>query len=154
MEKKLNQLKNLRLFVLRQIDGLTSEQLNLIPEGYNNNIIWNLGHLVAASQAICYIRAGLPVTIDDKYFFPFLTNTKPVGFLATEEIEVIKGLSISTLDALQSDIESNIFINYRKSENIERVYGIELLSIEDAIDFLLYHEGFHTGYIAGLKRLL
>jgi hypothetical protein len=85
---------------------------------------------------------------------PFLTNTKPVGFLGTEEIDAIKSLSISTLDALQSDIESNIFINYRKSENIERVYGIELLSIEDTIDFLLYHEGFHTGYIAGLKRLL
>ncbi len=154
MNKKIEKIKNCRLFLLKQISGLTSEQLNLVPEGYNNNIIWNLAHLLSATQAICYRRAGLPVTIDDKYFTPFLTNTKPGDFINNQEIEVIKKLFISSIDTLQTDFENKIFGNYTKSENIERVYGIDVSNIDDAIEFLLYHEGFHSGYIAGLIHLV
>lgn len=154
MNKKLEKIKGFRLFVLKQISGLTSEQLNLIPAGYNNNIIWNVGHLVSATQAICYKRAVLPVTIDDKYVTPFLPTTKPVGFINSEEIDIIKELFISSIDTLNTDLGNNIFGNYTKSERIEEVYGIDVSNIDDAIEFLLYHEGFHSGYIAGLIRLV
>ena len=115
---------------------------------------WNLGHLVSATQAICYKRAGLPVTIDDKYFSPFLPTTKPGNFINSEEIDNIKKLLISTIDTLNTDLESNLFGNYTKSERIEQVYGIDVSNIDDAIEFLLYHEGFHSGYIVGLIRLV
>ena len=154
MNKKIENIKKYRLFILKQISSLTSAQLNSVPKGYNNNIIWNLGHLVSALQAICYKRAGLAITIDDKYVTPFLPNTQPDNFINSEQIEVIKELLISTIDTLQTDFENKIFGNYTKSENIERVYGIELNNIDEAIDFLLYHEGFHSGYILGLIHLV
>ncbi|MEO8147957.1 MAG: DinB family protein [Bacteroidia bacterium] len=154
MNKNLESIKKYREFILKQISSLTPEQLNEIPTGFNNNIIWNLGHIVSATQAICYKRAALAVTVDDKYFTPFLTNTKPDKFISSEEIEVIKELLITTIDALQNDFENKIFGNYTKSENVERVYGIALNNIDDAIDFLLYHDGVHSGYIFGLKHLV
>jgi len=154
MNKQLEKIKNFRLFVLKQISSLTNEQLNTIPGGYNNNIIWNLGHLVSATQAICYKRARLPVTIDDKYFSPFLPTTKPGNFINSEEINIIKELLISTINTLNTDLENNLFSNYTKSERIEQVYGIDVSNIDDAIEFLLYHEGFHSGYIVGLIRLV
>ena len=154
MNKQLEKIKNFRLFVLNQISGLTSEQLNFIPQGYNNNIIWNVGHLVAATQAICYKRAGLPVTIDDKYFIPFLPTTKPDHFINNEEIEAIKALFISTMDTLQTDYANKLFDNYTRSERIKEVYAIDVSNIDDAIDFLLFHEGFHSGYITALIHLV
>ena len=111
MNNKIDKLKRFRLFLLNQISSLTAEQLNKIPQGYNNNIIWNLGHIASSAQVICYKRAGLPVTIDEKYFTPFLTNTRPGDFINAEEIETIKQLLISTIDTLQTDFDNKMFAN-------------------------------------------
>jgi hypothetical protein len=154
MDKKLEKIKKFRFFILDQISNLTAKQLNAIPEGFSNNILWNLGHLVATVQAICYKRAGLPITIDDRYFTPFLPTTKPDDVISTEEIEVIKNLLISTIDTLQTDLDNKVFGNYTKSERIEQVYGVNISTIEDALEFLLYHEGVHSGYIARLKQFV
>ena len=110
MNKKLEKIKSFRLFVLKEISSLTSEQLNLIPEGYSNNIIWNLGHLVSASQAICYKRAGLAVTIDDNYFTPFLPATKPGNFINSEEIEIIKDKNLVLVKGSVPGVEGTLVI--------------------------------------------
>jgi hypothetical protein len=154
MSKQIQIIKGLRSFLLNQVNNLTSEQLNTIPAGFNNNIIWNMGHLLCSAQIICYKRAGVPLSLDDKFVTPFLPNSKPEKIFSNEEIKTIKELFISTIDILQSDYKNRLFNNYTKSENIERYYGIELLTIEDALDFLLYHEGFHSGRITALKKLV
>jgi len=50
MKKEIERLKKTRIFLLDLIKDLTTEQLNEIPKGFNNNIIWNLGHLIASQQ--------------------------------------------------------------------------------------------------------
>jgi hypothetical protein len=142
------------LFLLGHIEQLTMEQLNKIPTGFNNNIIWNMAHMVSALQAICYKRAGLTITIDEKYVAPFLTNTKPEGIVGAEEIDAIKALLISTVDQLQHDYEKNIFNVYTPSPNILSLYNISLSNIDEALDFLLYHDGFHAGSISAIKHLV
>lgn len=151
---KIEKIKSIRQFLLNQIADLSPEQLNKIPEGYNNNITWNLAHLVCAQQSICYLRAEQSIKVEDKYFSPFLTNTKPGAFLDLKEIETIKSLFISTIEELQTDYDNKLFENYTASPNILRVYGVKLNTIDDALEFLLYHEGFHSGYIISLKHLV
>ncbi|HWD90430.1 MAG TPA: DinB family protein [Mucilaginibacter sp.] len=43
MNPQIDTLKKVRAVLLEGIKDLTTEQLNKIPQGYNNNIIWNLG---------------------------------------------------------------------------------------------------------------
>ena len=38
------------------------------------------------------------------------------------------------------------------SPNILRIYGKAPSTLEDVLDFLLYHEGVHSGYIMALKH--
>ena len=154
MDKRIEKIKKVRQFLLKQIAELTPKQLNEIPEGYNNNIIWNLCHLICAQQSICYVRAAQPITVNEKYFLPYTTNTKPGAYIYAQEIESIKELFINSVDQLQTDFEKKIFENYTASENILRIYGVELNTIDDALEFVLYHEGFHTGYIISLVRLV
>lgn len=154
MDKRIEKIKKFRQFLFTQIAGLTAEQLNKIPEGYNNNIIWNLAHLICAEQSICYVRAGQSITVNDKYFSPYRTNTRPNAFIDEQEIERIKKLLISSIDELQTGFDKKIFDNYSPSENISRVYGVELNNVGDALEFLLYHEGFHSGYIISLIRIV
>ena len=136
---------------LKVIGDLTIEQLNEIPSGFNNNIIWNLGHLLASQQSLCYLKAGLKMTIDEHYFLNYKPETKPNGFVESSEFEQIKSLFITVVGHLESDYNKNVFANYTPWTNR---YGIEIKNIDDALAFVLFHEGLHLGYVMALKRLL
>ena len=142
-------IKQPRKFILNQVEGLTAEQLNHIPTGFNNNLIWNLAHLISGQQGICYTRAGLPHVVEDKYYTPFRPDTKPERFIDTEEIAHIKELFLSSIDRLEADMQANIFTNYPAW--LSR-YGTTINSFNEAMEFLPFHEGLHCGYIMALKR--
>lgn len=154
MDKRIDKIKKTRQFLLEQIAELTAEQLNKIPEGFNNNIIWNLTHLICSQQGICYLRGGQQVIVPDKFIAPFFTNTKPERIIEKEEIQQIKNLFITTIDQLQTDYDKKIFENYSPSPNVLRVYQVELNTIDDALELLLYHEGYHNGCILTLRKLV
>jgi len=65
MTSQIRAIRETRSFLLEQLKDLTAEQFNRTAEGFNNNIIWNLGHMIAVQQGICYKRAGLPTLIND-----------------------------------------------------------------------------------------
>ena len=46
MTKAFNLHKAIRARLLRFLDEATPEQLALIPEGFHNNILWNIAHCV------------------------------------------------------------------------------------------------------------
>lgn len=151
MNKSIESIRRIRTTLLKNINGLSTEQLNKIPDGFNNNIIWNLAHMVSAMQGICYGRAGLNVAIEDKYYTPYRPDTKPEGIVDAAEIEVIKQLFFSTLDQLETDYTNNLFVNYPV---VITRYGVELTNIDDALNFLPFHEGLHIGAIIALKKLV
>jgi hypothetical protein len=151
MDKAIEIIKMPRLHVLKAIEPLTIEQLNQIPAGFNNNIIWNLGHMVAAQQGVCYRRAGEAPIIDEDFWNTFKPDTKPERFFDEADLEKIKELFISTLDQLEADLVNKTFPNYT---SFTTRYGAELTSIHDAVRFLPFHEGFHIGYIFALKRVV
>ena len=39
-----------RNILLGYFDKFNLEQLNTIPKGFNNNLIWNLGHIMVVQQ--------------------------------------------------------------------------------------------------------
>jgi hypothetical protein len=151
MTKQIETIKKVRAFLFESIKDLTSEQLNKIPDGFNNNIIWNLGHLVAAQQGICYKRAGLATQISDEFWEQYRSGSKPGNPLSDAEIAHIKELFFSTLDQLESDYNNNIFTGYTAWSTR---YDVEITSIDDALKFLPFHEGLHSGTIGTLKRLV
>lgn len=144
-------IRKTRVNVLKMVEGFSIEQLNKIPEGFNNNLIWNIGHLIAAQQNICYKRAGLTTDIDEVFFNTYKSDTKPDGQVDEAGFEQIKQLLVSTIDQLEADYNNNLFTNYTPWTTR---YNFEITSIDEAINFLPFHEGLHTGYIMALKRAL
>ena len=151
MNNKIEKIRKTRNFLLTIIKELTIEQLNTIPEGFSNNIIWNLGHLIAAQQGVCYVRAGLDTWVDEDFFNSYKPGSKPERKLNDEEVENIKELFFSSLDVLEKDYEKNFWSIY-PSWNTR--YGITISSIDEAIEFLQFHEGLHTGYIMAMKKVV
>lgn len=151
MEKEIEILKKTRTSLLSLINELTTDQLNQVPPGFNNNIIWNLAHLVAAQQGVCYVRGGLPLVVGEQLFMAYKPDTKPGGYVNEEEVQVIKGLLLSTIDKLAEDLRAGLFAANPPWTNR---YGVEHRNIEDSVRFLLFHDGLHFGYIMALKRVV
>ena len=151
MDKQFEILKSTRKYLLNFIADLTIDELNEVPGGFNNNIIWNLAHLVAAQQGVCYVRGGLDLRISEQYFSTYKPDTKPERFVDQNEVATIKELFLSTIDQLEADYYNNVFSHYNSWTNR---YGVIHNNIEDTINFLIFHEGLHLGYIMPLKRLV
>ena len=151
MNKQIDRIKKLRISVIDLIGSLTIDQLNQVPPGFNNNIIWNIGHLFAAQQGVCYIRSGNTPVIDDNYIKMYGKGTKPAQFVNETEFNNIKLLLVSSLDRLEVDYQNNLFVNYNAWTTS---YNVALSTIDEAIEFLLFHEGLHYGYIMALKRVI
>lgn len=144
MKQEFEVIKNTRQMLLSVVEGLTPEQLNHIPSGFNNNVIWNLAHIISGQQGICYTRAGVPIAVDDKFYAPYRPGTSPRGFIDADDIAEVKELLISTIEKLEEDYHAGIFANYPTTTTSS---GVTLNNINEAIRFVPFHDGLHTGYI-------
>ena|SRR5688572_25829993 len=135
---------------MKLIEGLTPEQLNKVPDGFNNNLIWNLGHLIATQQQICYSRAGQDPGIDADVIESYSQGSKPNAPLSAEAIQWIKEEAVKSLDQLEKDVASGKFKDYPAFTVTKD--NIPIKSIHDALDFLSWHESMHWGYAQALKR--
>ena len=74
------------------IENHTLEQLNTIPEGFKNNIIWNIGHVVVTQQLLAYKLSGLSMMITDEMVSKYQKGSAPQGNVTQEEVDAIKSL--------------------------------------------------------------
>jgi hypothetical protein len=151
MKNQIETIKKVRTFLLASIKDLTAGQLNKIPAGFNNNIIWNLGHMVAAQQGICYKRAGLQAMISDEFWEKYRSGSKPEGIVDEAEIDYIKQVFFTSLDQLNADYDKDIFSGYTAWTTR---YDVEIANIDDALSFVPFHEGLHSGVIGTLRKLV
>lgn len=127
------------------------ELLFKIPEGYRNNIWWNIAHVVATQQILVYKFSNLPARIDDSLVQKFRKGTLPDISPTDEEIDHIAGFLLSTAEWAQEDYENGVFKEYNEYKTSTKVI---LRNVEDALAFNLYHEGLHLGVILSLEKIL
>ncbi len=151
MNKLIDTIRQVRLSILESIDGLSLAQLNEVPEGFNNNIIWNFAHIIATQQKICYVRGGQELQVEQSLFDNYQGGTKPQAPVTAAEVENFKRLFLSTIDQFKTDFNENRFDAYQSWTNR---YGCEMDHINIATQFLFFHDGIHYGYIMALKRVV
>lgn len=150
MQDRIARIRNAREYLLQLIHRLSLEDLNKIPEGFDNNIIWNIGHLISAQQSICYLRAKVRPTVDSDILRAFQPGSTPQKLLSITEITSLKTVFVKSIDDFAQDFSNDLFDEYRPW--VAQPYGMKVDNIVDAMDFLMYHEGLHTGYVMAMKR--
>ena len=152
MDFSLSVFDKTRGFYKNFLDKLSLEDLNKIPEGFKNNIIWNIGHIVVTEQLLLYRLSGLPTMVSEEMIEKYRKDTKPEGFVTQAEVDEISELLFSTVKKTREDYNNNKFVTYK--EYTVSTTGSTLKNIDDAINFALFHEGMHLGYILALKKSL
>lgn len=136
---------------LRFLEPFTLEQLNTIPEGFNNNIIWNVGHIIVAQQSLIYRLSGLPMQVSDEMFNLYKPGTKPERAITQEEADELKQLLITLCEQTKKDFEKGIFTSFTGRMTAT---GFDLTTLDDALEFNNYHEGLHLGMMMSLRKLV
>ncbi len=131
------------------IENHTLEELNKVPEGFNNNIIWNIAHTIVTQQLLVYKLSGLPMVLSDEMVAAYKKGTKTEIDLSQAAVDTIKGLLFSTIEKTKEDYENKIFQTYNQYTVTTKS---TLSNVEEAIEFNNFHEGIHLGYILALRK--
>ena len=142
---------NSRKAFIKLIDDLTIEGLNKIPDGYNNNIIWNFGHVVVSTQTLCYVRTGvLQDAASIKFNEYYKKDTKPTYTVTEEEVAELKVIALESIEKIKEDYASGKFSNITPFTTA--TYGVQMNSIEEILITTIGHDNVHQGYAWALKR--
>jgi hypothetical protein len=135
------------------IDGLSLEQLNKIPAGFNNNIIWNFAHIVVSTQTLIYVRTGIKAdTAWVRYNEDYKKDTKPTRFVEQDEIDELKEIAIRSIEQIAHDYENGVFKEITSFSTA--TYGQPMHTIEEVIALTSGHDNVHYGYALAQRRLV
>jgi DinB superfamily len=140
-----------RKIVSQFLDNYSLEQLNKIPEGFKNNLIWNIAHIVVTQQLLVYKFSGLPMMVSDELVQKYMKGTKPELDASQDEVDEIKSLLSKTVDQTKEDYDNGIFKNYQEYPTST---GFVLKNVEGAMAFNNFHEGLHIGILMSLRKLV
>ena len=149
MPKTIDFIMYSRDQIIKLMEGLSVEQINAVPPGFNNNLIWNVAHVVATQQSYLYGKAGLEPTIDPNFVADYKGGTFPKDHVGQAEIYQVKELALSTVDSLARDIQKGVFAHFPTTTITPR--AINLTNIDDALEFILFHEGLHLGTAKAIR---
>ena len=127
------------------------KQVNQIPEGFNNNLVWNAGHIVSVQEALTYGLSGLRWTAPKEIVKGFRKDSKPEGVIDSENFKVITTELMTSIDRLEQNYNDGLFKEYQEFITLT---GHKLTNIEEAIQFNIFHEGLHLGYMMSIKKFL
>lgn len=143
---------NIRKLAYLSVKDVEGDEWWTIPQGFANNIAWNLGHMVVTQEAVTHRLSGLPTITTDEDMSRFRNGTSPEEWGDWKpDMDRWKGLLRDTSDKLTTDYEAGVFKEYK---TLTTSTGFVLNNVDDAIVFNKFHEGLHLGVIISLKDVL
>ncbi len=144
-------LKQLRHNAWKAVEVYHAAQLEIIPQGFNNNISWNLGHMIASQQILCYKMNGQEPLVPENFLSLYRKGTSPRDWTKPADLEELKHYFALTTEALYRDFENSkgsVYQAYTTSA------GITLTTLEEAMLYNYGHENLHYGVILSIRKLI
>jgi hypothetical protein len=154
MEKELfNHFHFVRGQTIAALDATTEELADKIPEGFLNNIRWNLGHIYLSLDNLLYSYLGENHTITDEFMEMFQYHTSPKDWDQSKvpSLKQLKDLLIEQENRIKETFTNRV---HEQGERVFDLGNVQLKSLAEVFSFALWHEGRHQGVIIGLKRAL
>lgn len=138
-----------RNVAIKTIEKSSVEQAAINPDGFNNNIHWNSGHIVANMDEKLHVYVGQDRELDERYYDAFLNGTSPNQW-QNKDVPSFHEV-VQNLKKQEQTIQSN-FEKIRNEPLTADFRGIE--SGEELLQFLVVHESLHIGVIKGIQYAL
>lgn len=146
-----HQIAFVRNQTVRAVQGLTEDALDRVPEGFNNNIRWNLGHIYQSQERFAFQFAGEPTELPDAFPRLFARGTKPADW--NEEPpsgDMLLAMMARQPERIRQTLAGRL--HEKAKEPFTTSTGLTLDTVGAFLTYTLYHEGMHYQAIALLKR--
>ncbi|WP_025762155.1 DinB family protein [Dyadobacter tibetensis] len=151
MQSALNIWKQNRNLLLNLFESFDHDQLNHIPAGFNNNLIWNFAHIIAVHQLLIYKASGLPPYVSREFIKAYKMGSKPESTVSLNDIAAIRTYLLQSLAWMEEDLGRDRFVTY---SSLTTSTGFTMTSLPEAIQFNNYHEALHLGQMLSMKRFV
>ncbi|MFN5849289.1 MAG: DinB family protein [Chitinophagales bacterium] len=135
------------------LESSSIAELNAIPIGFNNNVVWNIGHIVATMDIIFYTLNGLIPKLYSSFIESYRKGTKPAEMFNQAMVDTLNLNLISQLERIEIDVKEGIF-----PQNLPKAYttsyNFELKTLDDIIRFNQVHEALHMGIVMSLRKFV
>ncbi|QQK79085.1 DinB family protein [Salicibibacter cibi] len=147
-EQIFQQINMVRQSTLNELDSLSEQQADQMPEGFSNTIRWNLGHTYTVQNVLLSNYGGKNIETPSRYLELFAPGTKPADW---------KG-EIPTLDEIKQHLEEQPkklkeTLSGQLDDEAPKPF-MSLSTVGEILNFTLYHEGMHAGMIKGIKKAI
>lgn len=135
------------------LESSSIPELNAIPIGFNNNVIWNIAHIVATMDILYYSLNELTPKLNSSFIDNYRKGTKPAEMVDQAMVVTLKLDLINQLERIEVDIKEGIF-----PQNLPKAYttsyNFELKTLDDIIRFNQVHEALHMGIVMSLRKFV
>lgn len=136
------------------IEGLSLEQINRVPEGFNNNIAWNFGHISVSALALAFKTSAVKPSIEIPYFKKYGKNTKPEEAIDAQELQALKDYAISAIGMIKESMINNEFTGASVTPYTTTTYGIPMTDIDEIIATIGMHDSLHYGIAKAISAVV
>jgi hypothetical protein len=138
---------------LAVIEEFSINEVNAIPIGFNNNMIWNIGHIVATVDILFYKLNGLEPHLDAEFIEAYRKGAAPQSFVKAEVIDEIKKSLLAQPEWIKKDLKAGVFPT-QLAKPYATSYNFELATLEDIFNFNQVHEAIHMGIVMSLRKFV
>ncbi|MDQ0218156.1 DinB family protein [Peribacillus cavernae] len=148
-----NHMETVRGITEQTIKRIPEEISDVIPEGFNNNIRWNFGHIAFTQEKLVFELLGEEMSIPKVYGQFFGSGTKPADW---QETPTSFAEITETLTEQKTRIKD--FLPGRLHEKLTAPFtnrsGVTFYTAGEIFLFSFYHEALHIETIKRLYRFI
>ena len=104
-----------RTLIEQAVAGLSQQELLHIPPSFDNNIVWNLSHLIVVQQLLHYRLSGLEAAVSNKQIAMFKTGTSPAEWQTVPDVATLLPLLPELPQKLRRDYQQGKFSEFQPS---------------------------------------
>ncbi|WP_409301039.1 DinB family protein [Peribacillus sp. SCS-155] len=144
----LQQLEDYRKNTLNCVENITEEEATIVPEGFNNNIKWNLGHIYVDQFLWIQHLTKEKIELPEGFLELFNYGTKPSDWSGNvPSLDQLKQLLIGQIDFIKQNYADTLEEEFQVTES-----GMHTMA--QVLVRTIFHEGLHLGAIIALKRFI
>lgn len=133
----------------RLLDGLKkmpAEVTDVVPKGFNNHVLWNLGHIASSYDALVTRFVGGTRTCPEHFASYFAMGTKPAEW--SGDIPTYEAV-IEVMENQQKKIEENV--SGKLSQTLPEPF-LGMKTVGELLAFAISHEALHIGHIKSIAQ--
>lgn len=148
------QFETARNMFIKLLSTTSAETANVIPNGFNNNIRWNAGHVYTILEYSLFSFTKNDPQIPTNYRELFFLGTKPADW-PQEGVPSLEEL-VGQLEDQRRRVQTTFFplIEEPLPKTFQLPNGTEFLTYVELLSFLNFHEALHIGYVNALKKAI